>query len=55
MCLDETYSRVCVGKHLSDMFTIRNDLKVDILLPWLFNFALECTIRRVQINQDGFK
>ena len=21
----------------------------------LFNFALECAIRRVQVNQDGFK
>jgi len=55
MCLNETYSRVCAGKHLSDMFIIRNGLKVDVLSPWPFNFALECTIRRVQVNQDGFK
>jgi hypothetical protein len=27
MCLNETYSRVLVGKHLSDMFPIRNGLK----------------------------
>jgi hypothetical protein len=27
MCLSETYSRVWVGKHLSDMFPIRNGLK----------------------------
>jgi len=27
MCLNETYSRVWVGKHLSDMFPIRNGLK----------------------------
>jgi hypothetical protein len=27
MCLNETYSRVRVGKHLSDMFPIRNGLK----------------------------
>ena len=26
MCLTETYSRVRVGKNLSDMFTIRNGL-----------------------------
>jgi hypothetical protein len=26
MCLTETYSRVRVGKNLSEMFTIRNDL-----------------------------
>jgi hypothetical protein len=27
MCLNETYSRVQVGKHLSDMFPIKNGLK----------------------------
>ena len=27
VCLNETYSRVRVGKHLSDMFPIRNGLK----------------------------
>ena len=27
MCLNETYSRVRVGKHLSDIFPIRNGLK----------------------------
>jgi len=27
MCLNETYSTVWVGKHLSDMFPIRNGLK----------------------------
>ena len=52
MCLDETYNRVWVGKNLSDMFPIRNG---DALLPLLFNFALECTIRVVQINQNGLK
>jgi len=55
MCLNETYSRVCVGKHLSDMFPIRNGLKIDVCLPLLFNIALEYAIRRVQVNQDGFK
>ena len=56
MCLTETYSRVWVCKNLSDMFPIRNGLKQgDALSPMLSNFALECTIRRVQVNQDGLK
>jgi hypothetical protein len=38
------------------MFPIRNGLKQgDALLPLLFNYALEYAIKRVQVNQDGFK
>jgi len=56
MCMRETYSRVRVGKHLSGMFPIRNGLKQgDGLSLLLFNFALECSISGVQINQDGLK
>jgi hypothetical protein len=54
MCLKETYSKVCKGKHLSDRFPIQNGLKQgDALLPLLFNFTLEYTIWKVQENQVG--
>jgi len=56
MCLNETYSRVRIGPHLSDIFLIRNSLKQgDALSPFLFNFALEHVIKRIQVNQDGLK
>ena len=56
MCLTETYSRARVGKNLSDMFPIRNGLKQGhALSSLLFNFAFECALRRVQVNQDGLK
>jgi hypothetical protein len=38
------------------MFPIRNVLKQgDALSSLLFNFALQCAIRRVQVNKDGLK
>jgi hypothetical protein len=56
MCLTKTYSRVRVGKKLSQMFPIRNGLKRgDALSPLIFNFALVYAIKRVQVNQDGLK
>ena len=56
MCLNETYSTVQVGKHLSDKFHIRKGLKQrDALLLLFSNHALEYAIRKVQVNQGGLK
>jgi len=50
ICLEETYSRVWVGKHLSDMFPIKYGLS-----PLLLNFALDYAIGRVHGKHDGLK
>jgi hypothetical protein len=56
MCLTEMYRRIRAGKNLSDMFPIKNDLKLgDPLPPLLFNFALQYAIRKVQVDQNGLK
>jgi hypothetical protein len=40
MCLNEMYSKVCIGKHLSDNVPIQNGLKQgDTILLLLFNFS----------------
>jgi hypothetical protein len=56
MCLNETYRKVCIGKHFPDSFLIQNGLEQgDALSPLLFNIALEYAIRKLQENQARLK
>jgi hypothetical protein len=55
-CLNETCSKVCIGKYFSDSFPVQNGLKQgDALSPLLFNFALEYAIRKAWEDQVGLK
>jgi hypothetical protein len=56
ICLCETYKTVRIIRLLSELFSIKTVLIKGVVLSPLFsNFALECAIRRVQINQMDLK
>jgi hypothetical protein len=52
ICLNETYCKAHIRKHLSYNFPIQNGLKQgDVLSPRFFTFSLGYAIRKVQENQ----
>jgi len=60
MCLNETFSRVRVGKNLSDIlpltfFLLKQVWKEETLyLQLFFNSTLEYAVRRVQVNYEAW-
>jgi hypothetical protein len=56
MCLNKTYSKVYIGKHLSDTVSLQNSQKLgNPLSPLLLNFALEYTTKKVEENKKGLE
>jgi hypothetical protein len=54
ICLNDTYSRVGIGKNLSEKCPCQNDLtQGEALTPLLFNSALAYALRITQGNQGG--
>jgi len=56
MCLNKTYSKVCIGKNLLGAFPIQNGMKQgDALFLLLFISALEYSIGKIQENQENLE
>jgi len=51
ICLNETYSKVRIGKHVSDAFPIHNGVKQEDTSSLLVSSALDYATRKVQENQ----
>jgi hypothetical protein len=55
LCLNETYSKVQVGKYLSHKSPIKNGLKQSCFIATAFQLCLAYPIRSVQVYQDDLK
>jgi hypothetical protein len=55
ICLNETYSKVWIRRHLSDVSNQDGMEQGAALLPIPFNFVLKYAFQRVQVNQDDLK
>jgi hypothetical protein len=53
MCLEETYSKVHIGKHLSDAFPIQNGLKQGDALSIVFHLCFRMCCEEGPRNQRG--
>jgi hypothetical protein len=56
MCLTETHGYIWICKHLSDTFSVHNDMKQETcFIPFVLNFASEYAIRYAQENPEWLK
>ena len=55
MCLNETYIKVQVGKHLSHKLPIKNGLKQTCFIAMAFQLCLVYAMRRIQVHHDDLK